>query len=103
MAKPNTSKKLPCCRVAFGELAKNGSVAYGEFPAGWRVGSCGSGVRLRLKPMFNISLQAEPAFDSPAAAQPTAESDLSIFFYNLKPAGHFFLELLVIINILHEI
>ena len=70
MAKPNTSKKLPCCRVAFGELAKNGSVAYGEFPAGWRVGSCGSGVRLRLKPMFNISLQAEPTFDSLTAVQP---------------------------------
>jgi len=30
-------------------------------------------------------LQAEPAFDSPAAAPPTAERDLSISFYYLTP------------------
>jgi len=38
-------------------------------------------------PKSNISLQAEPAFDSPAAAQPTAERDSSISVYNLSPAG----------------
>jgi len=44
-------------------------------------------VRPRLKPKSNISLQAEPAFDSPAAAQPTAKRDLSISFYSLSPTG----------------
>jgi len=49
-----------CCRT----------VAFGELPADWRVGSCSIGVRLRLKPKSNITLQAEPAFDRLTAVQP---------------------------------
>ncbi len=79
--------------VGFAELAKNGSVAFGELPAGWRVGSCGSGVRLRLKPKSNITMQAEPAFDRLTAVQPPPNTICLFVFYNLKPTGAGFCKL----------
>ena len=67
------------------------SVGFAELPAGWRVGSCSIGVRLRLKPKFNITLQAEPAFDRLTAGQrlnPTIrsiENAISLLI-RMKPA-----------------